>query len=220
MGAPRFKTNDDDFSSQATDLIQYLRDNKTRLGLTDPQIDAVADGVTPFTTKLPLYEAAERTARGLSLEVQMAKPVALKSLGTAVDNLGDKWTNEDRLANGMPTLEGRGGKRPIPAESPILLTKSPGGGLVTVDVRDSAHVAKNGKPADTDGVHLRYIFEAAGVSDDYDDWRDGGSHSDLRSVVPLDLKLANRGKTVKIVGRYYNTSGYGPWGQIAEAVVA
>ncbi len=55
--------------------------------------------------------------------------------------------------------------------------------------------------------------------DDPDMWHPGPTPSDLRSAIAVRLKPVYKGKTVGVIGRYRNSSGSGPWGNITTATL-
>ncbi len=220
MFKPRFKDNDGLFADQAEGLIQFFRDNKTRLGLTDAQIDALEAIVSPFRPALNAYNASVLTTHSRSLVRDTAKENALKALGTFVDNLGDKFTNPDRVANEMPELTGPGGPRPVPSEVPLLVITNGAPSEFKVQIFDAAHPARLGKPEDVDDAELRWEEDDGNVPADYDDWHPCITPTNFRSPSKLRLKPALRGKTILVVARFRNTNGDGPWSQPVSAILA
>lgn len=220
MGQSRFKDNDGQFADQADGLIQFFRDNKTRLGLTNTQIDAIEAIVTPFRPALNAYNVSVLDSHTKSVVREDARDDAQKALGTFVDNLGDKLTNADRVANGMPELTGPGGPRPVPTEVPLLILTNGAPSEFRVQIFDAAHPARLGKPEDVDDAELRWEEDDGNVPADYDDWHPGITPTNLRSPSKLRLKPTFRGKNILVVARFRNTNGEGPWSQPVAAILA
>ncbi len=215
----RFKSNDDEFSSQATDLVAYISANKARLEVTDTKIAALNGEITPFPTALGAFKSAAVDYKLTSDAKVSTRKNGESALSSFIDNLGDRFTNADRIANGIPPLEGRGGKRPTPTETPMLRVTNGASGELMVLILDSQNPTKAGKPEGVDDAEIRWD-EADSLDADPDDWHPGPTPSDLRSNVKLKFKPILTGKSVKIIARYRNASGEGDWSAPADGVIA
>ncbi len=216
-----FKTKDDEYAAQSTALAAYLRTNKVRFGLTDAQLDALDALITPFPPALDTFKASVLAERQNSVLKEDAKSVSRNGLSRSVDNLGDLFTNADRVANGMPELSGHGGPRPVPTETPTLVAVNSTSPLeLLVTVLNSADLSKKGRPDDVDDAEIRWDVPDGVSDDDFDEWHPGPTPSDLRSPVRVKFKAALKGKTVHLIARYRNTNGDGPWSQIVSATIA
>ena len=217
--AERFKTNDSEFSSQATNLVDYLTANKDRFKLSADDIQNINAGVAPFSPALKAFEDSSRAYDVASNTKTATRKTAQQMLGTTVTNLGNLFTNEDRVANGMEPLSDSRVRHVAPTEQPYLMVDYGASGVLMVTVYDLARPGKTGKPADVSDAELRWEIVDETFSADEDDWHAGPTPSDLRSPIAIRFKATYKGKTVALKARYRNTGGEGPWSDAVQKVL-
>ncbi len=219
MSQPRFKSNDGDFDKQAKDLAAYMRANQTRLNLTDAAVDDAEAQSTLFSTHLGAHDTAFREERRTAAINESTRAATVTLFSTMITNMGDLFTNEDRAANEMPLLTGPGERIPAPTTYPNLSISNGPPNELMVLAMDANNPTKRGKPDGVEGLELRWNIMDGTGDDDPDMWHPGPTPSDLRSAIAVRLKPVYKGKTVGVIGRYRNSSGSGPWGNITTATL-
>ena len=217
--AERFKTNDSEFSSQATNLVAYLTANKDRFKLSADEIQEISDSVTPFPPALTAFDESSRAYDVASNIKATTRKTAQQTLGTTVTNLGNLFTNEDRIANGMEPLSDSRTRHAAPTEQPYLMIDYGASGVLMVTIYDLARPGKTGKPADVADAELRWEIVDEAFSEDEDDWHAGPTPSDLRSPIAVRFKPTYKGKTIALKARYRNTGGEGPWSEAVQKLL-
>lgn len=217
--AERFKTNDAEFSSQATNLVTYLTTNKERFKLTADEIQAIDGDVAPFPPALTAFDDASHARDMASNAKTTTRKTAQQTLGTTVTNLGNLFTNEDRVANGMEPISDNKTRHTAPTATPMLLVEYGPSGTLLVTIYNREHPGQTGKPADVDSAEIQWDTVDEAYDEDGDEWHPGPTPSDLRSPIKMPFKSIYQGKTVAIRARYRNAGGEGSWSGVVQKVL-
>jgi hypothetical protein len=218
-GKDYIPSNPDEFNLYQENFLSMADQNQNIWNIADATLNPMRDQQVHWNVVYPKAVNPQNRTPADVLERQEAQAAYTKVIRTFANQQlvnNPLVTDADKERIGLHVHSNSRHPAPVPTSSPVVVKID-----TTESQRHTIHfVNENDRLAKPDGVHGCEVYMKKGEAP-VSDTELTFVGTDTRSPFVVDFDIADLGQTVHYRLRWVNTRGqYGPWSQLASAVVA